>query len=345
MKKNAFILLVPFLLLVSGPGRASTEASGAGASFPAPVYKNWAKSFEASQKITIHYDSVGSGEGVRRISSRSVDFGASDSALSNEELRKLGLIQIPTLIGGIVPVVNLPGVGGLRLTGDVLARIYLGRIGAWDHPDIRALNPGLSLPRLPILRVVRSDNSGSTKSFTAYLSSASSQWAAAVGAQGLPKWPAEVIAAKGSEGVRDAVSRTPGTLGYIGYNYVVKDRLNGVLLRNRSGRFVGAGEMAFAEAVNASGMRDSVSGPVSLIDREGAGTWPITETTYVLFERQPRDRERAKLALKFFFWAFQQGDEMARNTGFIPLPTQIQSRAVRLFSEVRDGSGSALNFF
>ncbi|HZX33741.1 MAG TPA: phosphate ABC transporter substrate-binding protein PstS, partial [Rhodocyclaceae bacterium] len=307
----------------------------------------WAKGFEASQKIAINYDSVGSGEGVKRISGRLVDFGASDTALSNEELRKLGLIQIPTLIGGIVPVVNLPGVpaGSLRLTGDVLARIYLGKIGTWDHPDIRALNPGLSLPRLPIQRVVRSDNSGSTKSYTAYLAGASPQWAAAVGAQALPKWPADVVAAKGSEGVRDTVAKTPGALGYIGYNYVAKDKLNGVQLKNRAGRFVAAGEIAFAEAVNASGMRDSVSGPVSLIDREGAGSWPITETTYVLFERQPRDQERAKAALRFFYWAFQQGDDMARNTGFIPLPTQIQSRAVRLFSEVRDGNGGALNFF
>ncbi|HJW25406.1 MAG TPA: phosphate ABC transporter substrate-binding protein PstS [Rhodocyclaceae bacterium] len=333
------------LFAVSPLAHGNPQATGAGASFPAPVYRSWAKNFEASQKIAIAYESVGSGEGVRRIVGRAIDFGASDTALSAEELRKRGLIQIPTLIGGIVPVVNVPGAGSLRLTGDVLARIYLGGIGSWDHADIKALNPHLQLPRQAIVRVVRSDESGSTKAFTAYLSGVSPQWAAAIGARGLPRWPAEVLAAKGSEGVRDAVRVTPGAIGYIGYNYVARDRLNSALLRNRAGRFVAPGEAAFAEAVRASGMADSVSGQVSLIDREGGGSWPITETTYVLFERSPKNEEGAKLALKFFFWAFQQGDDMARDTGFIPLPTPIQFRAVRLFSEVRDRKGAPLNFF
>lgn len=345
--KNSLRCLPILLCTVFHLSHASAQALGAGASFPAPVYKNWAKNFEASQKISVNYDSVGSGEGIKRIIGRMVDFGASDAALTADELEKNGLIQIPTLIGGIVPIVNLPGVGpsNLRLTGDLLAKIYLGKINTWDHPEIKAANPNVTLPHLPIVRVVRSDASGTTKGYTAYLSAASQQWAAGIGTQTLPKWPAAVVAEKGSEGVRDAVRKTPGALGYIGYNYVAKEKLAGVQLRNRAGRFVSASEAAFAEAVNASGMGDSVSGQVSLIDRDGQGTWPITETTYVLFERTPKNEERAKLALKFFFWAFQQGDAMARDTGFIPLPTHIQSRAVRLFSEVRDSRGAALNFY
>lgn len=337
------------LALAASPltGLAGPSVSGAGASLPAPVYQDWAKSFLASQKIAINYDSVGSGEGVRRISEKRVDFGASDAALAPDELKKRNLVQVPTLIGGIVPFVNIPGVGPnkLRLTGELLARIYQGGINFWDHPDLKAINPGLALPHQAIIRVVRADNSGSTKAFTTYLSSASPKWAESVGSQSQPKWPAEVVAAKGSEGVLDTVAKTPGSLGYIGYNYVAKNKLAGVELRNRAGHFVVANEPGFAAAVTASGMADSVSTQANLIDQIGRYTWPITETTYVLFERQPRNEAQTKLALKFFYWAFQQGDDMARGTGFIPLPTHIQARAIKMFNEVHDSRDAPLNFF
>lgn len=335
------------LAWVSLTSHASAGISGAGASLPAPAYQDWAKNFEASQKIAVNYESVGSGEGIRRISERLVDFGASDAALSADELKRRKLVQIPTLIGGIVPVVNLPGIGPnkLRLTGDVLARIYLGAINSWDHPDIKALNPALALPHQPIIRVVRSDGSGSTKGYTAYLSSASPKWAETVGSQSQPKWPAEVVGAKGSEGILDTVGKTSGALGYIGYNYVIKYKLAGMELRNRSGNFVAANEAGFSAAVSASGMADSVSTQANLIDQTGRVTWPITETTYVLFERQPTNEARTKLALRFFYWAFQQGDAMARGTGFIPLPTHIQARAVKMFSEIHDHQDAPLNFF
>jgi len=328
-------------------GHGAPVVSGAGASLPAPVYQDWARNFQASQKIAVNYDSVGSGEGVRRISGKQVDFGASDAALSPEELKKRNLVQVPTLIGGIVPFVNIPGVGPnkLRLTGELLARIYQGAINFWDHPDLKAINPSLALPHQAIVRVVRGDNSGSTKAFTTYLSSASAKWAEAVGSQSQPKWPTEVVAAKGSEGVLDTVAKTPGALGYIGYNYVSKYKLAGVELRNRAGNFVVANEPGFAAAVTASGMADSVSTQANLIDQTGRYTWPITETTYVLFERQPRNEAQTKLALKFFYWAFQQGDDMARGTGFIPLPTHIQARAVKMFGEVHDSRDAPLNFF
>lgn len=345
--KNPYRFIPCLFLLFASWCQAANDATGAGASFPAPVYKSWARNFAALQNIAIQYESIGSGEGIKRISEHAIDFGASDTAMSSEELKKLGLVQIPTLIGGIVPIVNIPGVGAgeLRLNGDLLARIYLGEIKSWDHPEIKALNPRLQLPRLPIVPVVRSDNSGSTKTFTTYLSRSSPRWATDIGVHGLPAWPVGVAPAKGSEGVRDSVIKTSGSLGYIGYNYVTKDRLNGVQLKNRAGHFVRANEAAFAESVRASGMANAVSSQFSLIDQVGSGSWPITETTYVLFERVPKNPESTKLALKFFFWAFQHGDNMARDTGFIPLPPALQSRVVRLFNEVRDDRGSPLNFY
>jgi phosphate transport system substrate-binding protein len=346
MQHRISIMAVCALALLPFAAAAQkTEIKGIGASFPSSVYTTWAFSYSKEAKISVSYTPAGSGEGVKRIASRETDFGATDNPLSAEDLKKSGLMQFPTLVGGIVPVVNLRGIpnGKLKLTGAVLAEIHEGKINAWRDPKIIALNPGVELPARDIVRIVREDASGSTASFTDYLSKTSQSWARKTGSATLVKWPAPVLTGKGTDGVMKAMLENPGAIAYVSFDRVMKNNLNYALLQNRNGQFVAPSEASFQAAVKASDLGRSGVENASLIDLAGQDVWPITDTTYVLVESAPKTDGKAQAVLKFFYWAFLKGDEIISGTGFAALPVDVQARVVRRLAEVRTENGDPIN--
>ncbi|MGL4575997.1 MAG: phosphate ABC transporter substrate-binding protein PstS [Burkholderiaceae bacterium] len=341
----SIVAVCAFTLLPLTVWAQKTDIKGAGASFPSTVYTTWAFAYSKEAKTTVSYAASGSGEGIKRISSREVDFGATDNPLTTEDLKKNGLMQFPTLVGGIVPVVNLRGIapGKLKLTGAVLADIYEGKINSWRDPKIVALNPALDLPARDIIRIVREDASGSTASFTDYLSKASQPWARKAGSATLLKWPAPVVAAKGTDGVMKTMQETAGAIAYVSFDRVMKNNLTYALLQNRNGQFVAPSEASFQAAVKASDLGRSGVENASLIDLAGQDVWPITDTTYVLVESAPKTASKSQAVLKFFYWAFLKGDEIIAGTGFAALPVDVQARVVRRLAEVRSENGDPIN--
>ncbi|MDH0865414.1 phosphate ABC transporter substrate-binding protein PstS [Mitsuaria sp. GD03876] len=337
-------LTVP-LAAAFGPAAASAQAAaalaGAGASFPSLVYTRWAAAYEKSKGQPVAYKPTGSGDGVKQITARSVAFGGSDSPLVADDLAKRRLIQIPMLVGGIVPVVNLPGVpeGRLQLSGDLLAELMAGRIAKWNDGRIAALNPGVALPALPVRRIVRADKSGTTEGFTKYLSAVSPAFAKDVGASPLPKWPGEVEAAEGNDGMAKALKAAAGTLAYVSYDRVQRDKLNGVRLRNAAGQWVAAGEAGFKSAIANSDLSRKGDDLASLMDREGNDSWPITMTSFVLIDASPAKGESAGPVMSFLYWCFMHGDDLTRGTGFAPLPVALQSKLAARFAAVRPQDG------
>lgn len=331
------------LIAGSAPALAQgPEITGTGATFPAKVYEQWAADFSKSTGKALVYKPAGSSAGVKSITEGTVDFGASDVPLSAAELDKRGLFQFPTLVGGIVPFVNLPGVpdNALRLDAPTLARLWAGAIARWNDPAIAALNPGIDLPALPVRRVVRSDGSGTTTVFVQYLRQAAPAEAAAIEPDGgRARWPGEVIAADGSGKVVAAVKATPGAMGYASSDYTLRERLSGVRLRNPRGEFVEPTLTAFKSAISAGRLfRDSLD-PTPLLAIDGAGVWPIVTATYVLVPRQPKSLERAAVTLNFFYRSFMMGDRAVAGTGFAPLPITTQAKVVGLLSNFRTPDG------
>lgn len=326
---------------------SATEIKGAGATFPSVVYKTWAAGFERERGAKVSYLATGSGDGVRRIVAREVDFGASDSPLSQSDLDKNRLVQFPTAVGGVVPVVNLRGVGPLqlRLDAQLLADIMRGEITHWNDKRIVALNPEVALPAVPIVRVVRAEKSGTTEAFTKYLSAMSISWKASVGHGQLVKWPGQVIAVEGNDGIVKALKETQGAIGYASYDRVIASRLAGVRLRNRSGQYVAPSEEGFKAAVQESDLNRKGDETASLLDQPGPLTWPITITTYVLIDAQPKTAAGARDALQFLYWTFLRGDALVKSSGLTPLPTAIQARLVPRFQKVRPQDGLPLNFY
>lgn len=343
-RRHFFSLMV--LPLAPVPLRAQKPGiRGAGSTFAAPAYTSWGFAYAKESNISVVYQATGSGDGIRQIKSRSVDFGATDYPLPAEELSKNGLIQFPTLVGGIVPVFNLPGVrpGQLKLNGPVLAGIYMGRIERWSDRAIQALNPGLVLPNLPIRRIARADESGSTATFTTYLARTDADWASRIGSGLAIAWPNGVDTAKGTGGVAKMVLELPGAIGYVSANQVNQARLAYPLLQNRSKQFVPPTEDAFRAAVK-SRVAASENETVDFVDTPGAGAWPITDATFILLEKKPRNPEAAAQTLRFFYWAFLRGDAMASESGYVPLPATIQARAVGSFRLIQDAQDNPLNF-
>ena len=327
------------------PALAADDAiHGAGSSAAAPVYRIWAAEYVREQGTTLAYDPIGSGAGMARITKREVDFGASDIIASTADLKKNDLVMIPTVITGVVPVVNLPHVGpnALHLDGPVLARIFLGQITAWDAPEIRALNPELKLPSRPIQLVARADGSGTTYHFAEYLSRVSPAWNQARAVASHYDWPAGTLAVKGSSAVSETVRATPGAIGYIDYNYLVDDNLAGVAMKNAEGQFVTAGVEGFREAVMHSAWFTQGDFSASIADLPGAKTWPITMGTYVALPRVAAQGERTERALRFITWAYLHGDALARQARFVPLPEKVQASAYREIARVSDASGQSL---
>jgi phosphate transport system substrate-binding protein len=301
---------------------AAADLSGAGATFPYPIYAKWAEAYKAKTGIGLNYQSIGSGGGIAQIKAKTVDFGASDKPLSPGELEAAGLTQFPTVIGGVVPVVNLPGIkaGELQLDGATLAEMCLGTIKMWDDPAIKKLNPSAALPHLAILGVHRSDGSGTNFIFTNYLSKKSPAWASKVGAATSVDWPSG-IGAKGNEGVAGNVKQTSGALGYVEYAYAKQNHLTYVRMINHDGIAVEPTAEAFQAASAKTDWAHSPGFYVVLTDQPGHDAWPIAGATFILVYKQPADAAKTKDVLKFFTWAHTpEADELAKGLDYVSLP-------------------------
>lgn len=333
------------LLLATQHGvQAAESINGAGSSAAAPVYKIWATEYSKTHSTALVYDPIGSGAGMARINKREVDFGASDVIASPADLKKNGLVMFPTVITGVVPVVNLGKLpaGGLRLTGDVLARIFLGQVTQWDAQEIRALNPEAKLPARPIRLVVRADGSGTTYHFSDYLSRTSAAWKQKYGVANHFEWPAGAIAVKGSAEVSRTVRATPDSIAYIDYNYMVDDGLMPVSMKNADGQYVEAGTASFHEAVMHSTWYATGDFSTELNDLPGAKSWPITMGTYVAIPRVTSTSASTGRALQFITWAYLNGDALAREARFVPLPQKVQASAYAEIAKVSGPSGEAI---
>ena len=343
--------IIGLLAAFAGIGQAALAQpadtiTGAGSSAAAPVYRVWSREYARETGISLAYDAVGSSAGVARIKQRTVDFGASDVAPPEQDLARDGLVALPTVITGAVPVINLPRVGNdqLRLTGGVLARIFLGEITAWNAPEIRELNPSVALPALPIKVVVRADGSGTTYNFSDYLSKVSPEWKSRMGVKSGFQWPAAFLPAKGSDGVARTTKETVGAIGYVDYNYVLDYALAAVQVRNASGEFVRASVQSFREAVLNSAWHRNGDFRGTLTDAAGKGAWPITMGTFVLFHKTAANPEATLRALHFVTWGYLHGDDLARTAKFVPLPDLVQAKAYRLITSIADGKGQLIGW-
>ncbi len=304
----------------------AAEITGAGATFPFPVYAKWAEAYKKQTGVGLNYQSIGSSGGIKQIRAKTVTFGATDAPVAGAELDKDGMVQFPAIIGGTVPVLNLDGFkpGELRISGPVLAEMFLGTIAKWNDPKIAALNPGKKLPDESITVVHRADGSGTTFNFTDYLAAVSPAFAEKVGKGAAVKWPAATsVGGKGNEGVAANVNRIKGALGYVEYAYVKKNKMNFMLLQNASGKFVEPDDKTFAAAA-ASADWFSVPGMgVSMVNAKGNDSWPISTASFILMYKQPADKAASAEALKFFDWAFKSGKAMAEELDYVPLPDKL----------------------
>ncbi len=326
LRGPVFGVLVSLLLALAGScsSQKKIRIQGAGATFPYPLYAQWAYLYAQKTGVEINYQSIGSGGGIAQIRAKTVDFGASDAPLPPEELEQDGLVQFPMVIGGVVPVVNLEGVGPnqLQLSPQVLARIFLGEIRRWNHPDLQALNPHLALPDEEITVVHRADGSGTTWIFTHYLSEVSEDWKNRVGTGKAVRWPTG-IGGKGNEGVAAFVQQTPGAIGYVEYTYAVQTNLVPVKLQNAAGAFVEARLETFQAAAAHADWAHSPGFYVVLTNQPGPDAWPITGASFILLHREQPDFHKAQEMLKFFDWAYHEGAEVARKLHYVPVPPEV----------------------
>jgi phosphate transport system substrate-binding protein len=327
--KLAHRMLTPALLalgICAATTAVAADITGAGATFPYPIYAKWAEAYKAKTGTGMNYQSIGSGGGIKQITAKTVDFGASDMPLKPDELNKGGLIQFPTVMGGVVPVVNIEGVnaGDMKLTGKVLADIYLGKIAKWNDPAIVDLNKGLKLPAADITAVNRSDGSGTTFIFTDYLSKVSPDWKTKVGSSTSVSWPAPNGAGgKGNEGVASFVQRLKNSIGYVEYAYAKQNKLAYTLLQNREGQFVKPYDKTFQSAAAGADWKNAPGFYEILTDEPGKDSWPITGATFILLHKSQANAEKAKEVLKFFDWAYASGDQLALGLDYIPMPDAV----------------------
>jgi len=323
---------------------AAVEISGAGATFPYPIYAKWADTYKKDTGVGLNYQSIGSGGGIKQIEAKTVTFGATDAPLKGEELEKFGLVQFPTVMGGIVPVVNLDGInaGDLVLDGPTLAAIFVGAVKTWDDAAIKKLNPNAKLPSQAIAVVHRSDGSGTTFNFTYYLSLVSPDWKSKVGSATSVEWPVG-IGAKGNEGVSNNVSQTKGSIGYVEYAYALQNKLVNTKMINKDGKTVAPTGASF-QAAAANADWSSVPGyGVILADQPGAESWPMTAATFILVPKQPTDPAAMAEALKFFAWAYANGDKMAEELDYVPMPKKVVAEIEKVWaSDIKDSGGKPL---
>lgn len=317
------------------------DVTGAGASFPAPIYAKWADAFNKATGVRVNYQSVGSGAGIKQIKAKTVDFGASDMPLKDEELAKDGLMQFPMVIGGVVPVVNIKGIAAaqIKMTGELLGNIYLGKIKKWNDPAIAALNPGVPLPDATISVVRRADGSGTTFVFTNYLSKVNAEWKTKVGDGAAVNWPTGA-GGKGNEGVSAFVSRLPNSIGYVEYAYAKQNKMSYLTMRNAAGTYVNPDDLTFKAA--AAGAEWNKSFYQILTNQADKNAWPITGATFILMHKVQDKPAQATGSLKFFEWAYVNGDKQASDLEYVPLPASVKDLVRKEWAKLADASGKAV---
>ncbi len=334
--KKLFTLaaLLAVLALGAGTSAASGLINGAGATFPYPLYAKWSYLYAKETGVKLNYQSIGSGGGVRQITSGTVDFGASDAPMSAAELDENGLLQFPMAIGGVVPVVNIAGVkaGELRLTGELLADIFRGEVKSWDDARITGLNPGLKLPAKKITVVHRSDGSGTTWIFTSYLEKASKKWASEVGMGKAVSWPTG-IGGKGNEGVATYVKRVKGSIGYVEFAYATQNKLTHAKLKNKAGEFTDPSIESFMAAGEGADWKGTPGYAVVLTDQAGKGSWPIAGATFILVHKKADNCSSASEVLKFFDWAYRKGAEVATGLDYVPVAKGVYELMEKTWGE------------
>ena len=344
---NGLAKVVAAAVLAFATSTAAVQAadiSGAGATFPYPIYAKWADEYKKATGDNLNYQSIGSGGGIKQIKAKTVTFGATDMPLPKDELDKDGLVQFPTVMGGVVPVVNLPGIasGQIVLDGPTLAKIYLGEVSAWNAPEIKKLNPSVNLPGDAIVVVQRSDGSGTTFIFTDYLSKVSADWKSKVGANTSVKFPVG-IGAKGNEGVANQTTQTKGSIGYVEYVYAKQNKMTVTKLINKAGKVVEPSTPSFVAAAANADWLGTPGYAVILTDEPGDASWPIASATFILIHKQPTDPVAATAALKFFSWAYEKGDAMAQALDYVPMPANVVAAIKKTWAdEIKDAAGKAL---
>jgi phosphate transport system substrate-binding protein len=339
---NRVACLSVALMTAAGTSFAQ-DITGAGASFPAPLYAKWADAYNKATGARVNYQSVGSGAGIKQIRAKTVDFGASDMPLKDEDLAKDGMVQFPTVIGGVVPVVNIKGItpGQIKLTGQVLGDIYLGKITKWNDAALIALNPGVPLPDETISVVRRADGSGTSFIFTNYLSKANPEWKAKVGEGTAVNWPTGA-GGKGNEGVSAFISRLPNSIGYVEYAYVKQNKMTYTQLKNQAGVFVSPDDVNFKAA--AAGAEWTKSFYQVLTDQPGKDSWPLTGATFIMMHKSQDKPVQASNSLKFFEWGYGNGDKMAADLEYVPLPDAVKTLVRNQWAEIKDPAGKAIAY-
>ena len=321
--------LFAILLTAISISASAQTITGAGATFPYPIYSKWSELYNKESGVALNYQSIGSSGGIRQIDARTVTFGATDAPVAGDKLDKNGQVQFPAIIGGTVPIVNLDGFrpGELRITGSVMAEVFLGEISKWNDPKLAALNPGKKLPDLEITIVHRADGSGTTFIFTDYLTEASKAWAEKMGKGAAVKWPAaSSVGGKGNEGVAANVGRLKNSIGYVEYAYAKKNKMTHTKLQNRDGKYVDPDDLTFSAAAAGADWFSTPGMGISLVNQKGAQSWPITGATFILMYREPKNAKNSQETIKFFDWAFVNGGKMAADLDYVPLPKSVTDR-------------------
>jgi len=338
------IALATAVLALSSAAANAIDISGAGATFPYPIYAKWADAYKKETGSGLNYQSIGSGGGIKQIKAKTVTFGASDAPLSGKELDEAGLAQFPMVMGAIVPVVNLDGVkpGDLTLDGPTVAKIYLGEIKKWDDPAIAKLNPGAKLPSQAIVPVRRSDGSGTTYNFAYYLADVSPDWKSKVGVSTAVQWPVG-IGAKGNEGVANNVANTRGAIGYVEYAYAKQNKLTHTKMVNKAGKTVEPSAASFQAAAANADWNSQPGYGVILANQPGDQSWPMTAATWILLYKKPADVQATAEALKFFAWSYAKGDKMAEDLDYVPMPDKVVKDIEKMWSaDIKDAGGKPL---
>ena len=317
----------------------AADITGAGATFPYPIYAKWAEAYKKETGVGLNYQSIGSSGGIRQINNKTVAFGATDAPVKGEDLDKLGQVQFPAVIGGTVPVINLEGFrpGELQITGAVMAEVFMGNIVKWNDPKLVALNPGKKLPDANITVVHRADGSGTTFNWTDYLTTVSPEWASRVGRGAAVKWPAaSSVGGKGNEGVAANVNRVKGAIGYVEYAYVKKNNMTFMQLQNKNGKFVSPDDLTFAAAAAGADWFSVPGMGISIVDQKGDTVWPVTTASFIIMYKDPADKKSSAEVLKFFDWSFKNGKKMAEELDYVSLPDVLTKQIrERVWSQIK----------
>ena len=331
-------LILTLLVAVAVTAQAA-DITGAGATFPYPIYAKWAEAYKKETGVGLNYQSIGSSGGIRQINNKTVAFGATDAPVKGEDLDRLGQVQFPAVIGGTVPVINLEGFrpGELQITGAVMAEVFMGNIVKWNDPKLLALNPGKKLPDQNITVVHRADGSGTTFNWTDYLTTVSPEWASRVGRGAAVKWPAaSSVGGKGNEGVAANVNRVKGAIGYVEYAYVKKNNMTFMQLQNKNGKFVSPDDLTFAAAAAGADWFSVPGMGISIVDQKGDTVWPVTTASFIIMYKDPVDKKSSAEVLKFFDWSFKNGKKMAEELDYVSLPDVLTKQIrERVWSQIK----------